>query len=323
MPALMLNLAGCSKPGSVTTDINSTLVSDHTKKTYRDLVVGFAQVGAESEWRTANTNSIKETAEELEIELKFIDAMQRHENQLVAMRTLIVEKVDVIGISPVVATGWTQVFQEAKDADIPIILVDRGADVPEDLYVTMLGSDFVEEGRKAARILVELMDAKANIVQIMGNLGSAPTTGRDMGFREFLVDYPDMVIIDSKPGDFTVARGKEVMEDFLRLYGTKIDAVFAQNDDMALGAIQAIEEYNLKPGEDIKIVSVDAAQVAFQAMIDGKLNATVECNPLLGSQFFEIALKVVNGEAVSKRVYSKEDIFFPENAAEILPTRKY
>ncbi len=123
--------------------------------------------------------------------------------------------------------------------------------------------------------------------------------------------------------DFTRARGREVMEAFLLAYGKSITAVFAQNDDMALGAIQAIEAYNLKPGVDIKIVSVDAARGAFQAMIDGKLNATVECNPLLGPQFFELALKVVNGESVPKRVPSIEDIFFPENASEILPTRKY
>jgi galactofuranose transport system substrate-binding protein len=132
-----------------------------------------------------------------------------------------------------------------------------------------------------------------------------------------------MQIIDSQSGDFTRARGKEVMEDFLQKHGNKITAVFAHNDDMALGAIEAIEDYGLKPGKDIKIVSVDAARGAFVAMIDGKLNATVECNPLLGPQFFELALKVVNGEPVPKLVHPVEGVFFPEDASKILPTRKY
>ena len=293
------------------------------KKTYQDLVVGFAQLGAESEWRVANTNSIKETAENLGVELRFYDAQQKQDNQIQAVRKLIIQKVDVIGISPIVETGWDEVFQEAKDAGIPIILVDRRADVPEDLYVSYLGSNFLEEGRNAARIMANLMNGKANIVELVGTIDSAPANDRYRGFREILKDYPDMHIIDSESGDFTQARGKEVMEDFLQKYGNTITAVFAHNDDMAVGAIQAIEEYGLKPGTDIKIVSVDAARGAFEAMIAGKLSATVECNPLLGPQFFELALKVVNGEPVTKWVPSIETMFFPEDAAEILPTRKY
>lgn len=293
------------------------------KKTYQDLVVGFAQLGAESEWRVANTNSIKETAENLGVELRFYDAQQKQDNQIQAVRKLIIQKVDVIGISPIVETGWDKVFQEAKDAGIPIILVDRRADVPEDLYVSYLGSNFLEEGRNAARIMANLMNGKANIVELVGTIDSAPANDRYRGFREILKDYPDMHIIDSESGDFTQARGKEVMEDFLQKYGNTITAVFAHNDDMAVGAIQAIEEYGLKPGTDIKIVSVDAARGAFEAMIAGKLSATVECNPLLGPQFFELALKVVNGEPVTKWVPSIETMFFPEDAAEILPTRKY
>jgi len=167
------------------------------------------------------------------------------------------------------------------------------------------------------------MNGKANIVELVGTIDSAPANDRYRGFREILKDYPGMHIIESESGDFTLARGKEVMEDFLQKYGNTITAVFAHNDDMAVGAIQAIEEFGLKPGKDIKIVSVDAARGAFEAMIAGKLNATVECNPLLGPQFFELALKVVNGQPVPKWVPSIESIFFPENASEVLPTRKY
>ena len=301
----------------------SATVQDKSQKTYQDLIVGYAQLGAESEWRAANTISIKETAEKLGVELRFIDAQQKQENQIEAVRKLIIQKVDVIGISPIVETGWEEVFREAKIAGVPIILVDRRAAVPEDLYVSYLGSDFLEEGRNAARIMAELVNGKANIVELVGTIGSAPANDRYTGFREILREYPGMVIIDSQSGDFTRARGKEVMAAFLQKHGESITAVYAHNDDMALGAIQAIEEYGLQPGVEIKIISVDAARVAFEAMIAGKLNATVECNPLLGPQFFDLALKVVNGETIPKWVPSIESVFFPEDALEILPTRKY
>jgi len=293
------------------------------KKTYKDLVVGYAQIGAESEWRTANTASIQETAKELGITLKFSDAQQKQENQIKAIRSFIAQKVDVIGVSPVVETGWETVFQEAKDAGIPIILVDRRAAVPEDLYVTYLGSDFVEEGRRAGKLMVEVTGGKGKIVELVGTVGSAPANDRFKGFRETIKDSPDLQIIDSQSGDFTRAKGKEVMEAFLKKYGKEITALYAHNDDMAIGAIQAIEEFGLKPGTDIKIISVDAVRGAFEAMIEGKLNGTVECNPLLGPQFYELALKVINGEKVEKWVPSKEDVYRPEQAKELLPTRKY
>jgi len=322
--AVVLVLSGCESYSPMTpTATPVTAPETRPKKTYKDLIVGYAQLGAESEWRSANTASVKEAAEELGVELRFSDAQQKQENQINAIRSLIVQKVDVIGVSPLVETGWDEVFQEAKDAGIPIVLVDRRADVPEDLYVTLMGSNFLEEGRNAARIMADLTHGQANIVELVGTIGSAPANDRYRGFREVLKDYPGMKIIDSASGDFTVAQGKEVMERFLKAYGKEITAVYAHNDDMALGAIKAIEEAGFRPGVDIKIVSIDAARGAFEAMIAGKLNATVECNPLLGPQFFELALKVANGESVPKWVPSKEGIFFPADAKEILPTRKY
>jgi simple sugar transport system substrate-binding protein len=321
---LILSLGACgngSGPAQDTEPMNTA--SADGKKTYKDLVVGYSQLGAESEWRTGNTTSIKGAAEELGVELIFEDAQQKQENQVKAIRTFIAQQVDVIGVSPLTETGWDSVFQEAKDAGIPVILVDRRADVPDDLYTTYLGSDFNEEGRRAARVMVDLLDGKGNIVELVGTVGSAPAIDRYAGFREIIKDYPEMKIIASASGDFTRAKGKEVMESFLQLHGDEIDALYSHNDDMAIGAIKAIEEYGLRPGEDIKIVSIDAIRDAFQAMIDGKLNATVECNPLLGPQFFELALKVVNGEPAPKWIPSEERIYFPENAQEILPTRKY
>jgi galactofuranose transport system substrate-binding protein len=321
---LILLAQSCtSQPSKGSSVLKLQTPSAVSRKTYQNLVVGFSQIGAESEWRTADTTSIKQEAADLGVDLIFMDAQQEQENQILAIRTFIAEKVDVIGISAVVETGWGNVFQEAKAAGIPIIFVDRLAAVAQDEYVTYLGSDFLEEGRKAARAMVGLTGGKADIFELVGTIGSAPAVDRSIGFREILQGNPDMKIIGSESGDFTRARGLEVMRTFLQKHGKSFTAVFAQNDDMALGAIQAMQEYGLKPGVDITIVSVDAEREAFEAMIAGTLNATVECNPLLGPQFFELALKVANSEAVPKRVPSIEGVFFPDNAEQILKTRKY
>lgn len=317
-------MAACTaKSGSDTADLTWQPEEINGKKTYAELVVGYSQIGAESEWRIGNTASILEAAENLGVELLFSDGQQRQENQIRAIRTFIAQRVDVIGVSPVVETGWESVFQEAKDAGIPIILVDRRAAVSEDLYTAYLGSDFIEEGKNAGRVMVDLLGGEGHIIELVGTVGSAPALDRYAGFREIIQEYPGMKIIASESGDFTRAKGEEVMADLLKLYGDEIDAVYAHNDDMAIGAIRAIEAYGLKPGEDIKIVSIDAIRDAFQMMIDGKLNATIECNPLLGPQFFELALKVANGEPVPKWIPSEEGVFFPEDAAEIMPLRRY
>jgi galactofuranose transport system substrate-binding protein len=292
-------------------------------KTYQDLVVGFAQIGAESEWRTANTRSIQDTAGDLGVELKFADAQQQQANQIKSIRSFIAQRVDVIGVSPVVETGWDAVFAEVKQAGIPLILVDRHADVPEGLFSAFIGSDFVQEGRWACTEMTRLLDSHGSIVVLEGTAGSAPTIDRRIGFEECLAAHPGMQVIARQPADFIRARGKEIMRMLLKTHGRAIDALFAQNDDMALGAIEAIEEYGLKPGVDIKIVSVDAVRAAFEAMIAGKLNVTIECNPLLGPQFFDTALKLANGMPIEKWVKSKEDIFRQDTAAQELPKRKY
>lgn len=321
---LVVFLVACQADGGEVTAVSTPqLEADDGIIVYEELVVGYSQIGAESEWRTANTASIKDAAERLGVELIFSDGQQKQENQIKAIRTFIAQQVDVIGVSPVVETGWDSVFQEAKDAGIPIILVDRRADVSEELYASYLGSDFVQEGRDAAQVMVDLLAGQGNIVELVGTIGSAPAIDRYLGFREIIQEYPDIHIIASEPGDFTRAKGEEVMGDFLRQYGNEIDAVYAHNDDMAIGAIRAIEAYGLRPGVDIKIVSIDAIRDAFLAMIDGKLNATIECNPLLGPQFLDLALKVVNGEPVPKWLPSAESIYFPEDAAEILSSRQY
>jgi ABC-type sugar transport system substrate-binding protein len=289
------------------------------------IVVGFSQIGAESAWRTANTESIKSAATKHGIDLKFADAQQKQENQIKALRTFISQDVDVIAFSPVVETGWEPVLREIKKAGIPVVLTDRAVKVSDtSLYVTFIGSDFVEEGRRAGKWLIEKTGGKAVIAELVGTPGSAPAIDRKKGFEEAIASHPEMKIIKSQSGDFTRAKGKEVMETFLKSpEGKSINVLYAHNDDMALGAIQAIEEAGLKPGTDIVIVSIDGVKGAFEAMVAGKLNCTVECNPMIGDQLFDIVKKVHAGEKVAKRIAVEEGVFDQSTAAAALPTRAF
>jgi simple sugar transport system substrate-binding protein len=287
-------------------------------------VVGFSQIGAESAWRTANTQSIQEEAAKRGVDLKFSDAQQKPENQIKAIRAFIAQKVDVIAFSPVVETGWEEVLNEAKEAGIPVIVSDRRPAVPEDLYVTFIGADFIEEGRMAAEWLATKMNRKAVIAELTGTPGSAPANDRKKGFADELAKHPDMKIVFSQTGEFTRAKGKEVMEALLKSpAGATINALYAHNDDMALGAIQAIEEAGKKPGKDIIIVSIDGVRGAFEAMVAGKLNCTVECNPLLGPPLFDAIEAVMAKKELPKRTIIKDSRFDESVAAAELPNRKY
>jgi len=291
------------------------------------IVLGFSQVGAESEWRTANTESIKSSAKDAGIELKFSDAQQKQENQIKAIRAFIAQKVDVIAFSPVVESGWGTVLQEAKAAKIPVILSDRAVNEKDDsLWVSFMGSDFVEEGRRAGKWLVEKMKGTStpvNIVELQGTVGSAPAIDRKKGFEEIIKADPKFKIIRSQTGDFTRAKGKEVMEAFLKAEGKKINVLYAHNDDMAIGAIQAIEEAGMKPAKDIIIISIDAVKGAFEAMIAGKLNVSVECSPLLGPQLMQAVKDLKAGKTLPKRIVTQEGVFPMEVAAKEFPSRKY
>ncbi|MFC8448287.1 ABC transporter substrate-binding protein [Kitasatospora sp. NPDC057223] len=290
------------------------------------LVVGFSQVGAESGWRTANTKSVQDAAKKAGVTLKFSDAQQKQENQIKAIRSFIQQKVDVIAFSPVVESGWDTVLKEAKDAHIPVVLTDRAVDSKdESLYATFLGSDFVEEGKKAGDWLTKEYTGKTdpvNIVELQGTTGSAPANDRKSGFADVIKGDPKFKVVASQTGDFTRAKGKEVMQAFLKSQ-PKIDVLYAHNDDMALGAIQAIEEAGKKPGTDIKIISVDGVKDAFTAMSEGKINVDVECNPLLGDQLMELVKKVKAGEQVPRRIKTEEGVFTQDQAAAALPSRQY
>jgi len=299
---------------------------DHKDDKDERIVLGFSQIGAESEWRTANTESIKAAAITSNIDLRFADAQQKQENQIKALRNFIAQKVDVIAFSPVVATGWDTVLMEAKAAGIPVILTDRAVTSDSSLYVGFLGSDFVEEGRKAGRwVSDQFKDTKedVNIVELQGTVGAAPAIDRKKGFEEVIAANSHLKIIRSQSGDFTRAKGKETMEAILKSESRKIHVLYAHNDDMAIGAIQAIEEAGLKPGKEILIVSIDAVKGAFEAMIAGKLNATIECNPLLGPQLMTSVTEVVAGRPIPKRIVVDETMFTMETAKQSIQTRKY
>jgi ABC-type sugar transport system substrate-binding protein len=315
--AMLVALAGCASSGDAAAE---------GPKPLDELVVGFAQVGAESGWRTANTKDIQAAFEEAGIELKFSDAQQKQENQIKAIRSYIQQQVDVIAFSPVVETGWDAVLNEAKAAGIPVVLTDRAVDSQDDsLYVSFLGSDFVAEGEKAgAWVLEEYADTTepVQIIQLEGTTGAAPAIDRAEGFAEVIAENPNLEVVASQTGDFTRAGGKQVTEALLKS-NPDVDLIYAHNDDMGLGAIEAIEAAGLVPGEDIKIVTVDAVKDGMQALADGKINFIVECSPLLGKQLVEIVEQINDGEEPEKRIITEETTFTQEQAIEALPTRQY
>ncbi|MEJ3653092.1 ABC transporter substrate-binding protein [Actinomycetes bacterium KLBMP 9759] len=317
--ALATGVAACGSGGS------ATGAGDGGAKSEK-LVMGFAQVGAESGWRTANTKSIQEAAAQAGVDLKFSDAQQKQENQIKAIRSYIQQKVDIIAFSPVVETGWDAVLLEAKRANIPVILTDRAIDSPDtSLYKTFLGSDFVLEGKKAGEWLVQRYQGKTDpvaIVELQGTTGAAPAIDRKEGFADATKVAPNLQVVASQTGDFTRSGGKQVMEAFLKSQ-PKIDVVYAHNDDMALGAIEAIEAAGKVPGKDITIISVDAVKDGMAALAAGKINFIVECNPLLGGQLMDLAKKVKAGESVPQRVLTEETTFDQAKAAEVLSTRQY
>ncbi|MCR4657133.1 MAG: ABC transporter substrate-binding protein [Lachnospiraceae bacterium] len=300
--------------------------SETSKPANDKLVVGFAQIGQESGWRDGETNDIQWYAAQHTdtLDLVFADAQQKQENQIKAIRNFIEMGVDVIAFPPVVETGWEAVLTECKEAGIPVILVDRGVDEScADLYDTQISSDFIWEGAQAADIVGELLSGSGKVVELEGTVGASAANERKEGFDGELAEkYPDIEIIASQTGDFTRSLGKEVMESFLKSYD-EIDAVFAHNDDMALGAIEAIKEAGKKPGEDIKIVGCDGVKGAFEAMVAGEMNGTVECNPCLAEQIFDTAAKLKAGETVDKWIVSNDGVFTQEDAEAELPNRTY
>lgn len=315
--ALVLIVSVVKKPSpSVDSQITTT----------KPLVVGFVQLGSESAWRNANSASIQKAANDIGFNLIFKNAEGDQALQKRIIHEFILEQVDVIMFSPIVDTGWDDVLLEAKKANIPVILTDRAIKTKDpNLYAVMIGSDFLSEGKRAGKWLVENVPANKhiNVVEIRGLKGATPTEDRAKGFRQVIASNPNIKIIDSQTGDFIKVRGNLIMTQMLKKYGKTIDVVFTHNDDMALGAIEAIQSYGLKPGKDILIVSVDGERAALQAIKDGNANVSVECTPLLGPVVMEVANELVSGKSLPKKIVSKEKVFTIKNVDQELPNRTY
>ena len=291
------------------------------------ITVGFSQVGAESDWRTANTESMKSTfSEENGYELIFDDAQQKQENQLTAIRNFIQQEVDYILLAPVTETGWDTVLQEAKDADIPVIIVDRMVDVSDDsLYTTWIGTDSLLEGRKAAEWLNAYTTAKGidakdvNIVDIQGTIGSTAQIGRSKGLEEGVDNY-GWNLLAQQSGEFTQAKGQEVMESMLKQYDN-INVVYCENDNEAFGAIDAIEAAGKTVGSDIAngeimVISFDTTNAGLTDTLAGKITCDVECNPLHGPRAEELIKALEAGEEVEKLNYVDEEIFATDDTVD-------
>jgi simple sugar transport system substrate-binding protein len=312
--ALAISITGCGKPAG---------------KTW---VVGFSQIGSESEWRTADTISVQNAFnDDPSFTLIYSDAQQKQENQIKALRTFIARKVNCIVFTALVETGYGPVLEEAAKAKIPVIMIDRDVqEADRHLRMTIMGSDFVKEGEKAGTWLADYLkkigkdDGKKqiNIVELQGTTGSAPAIDRKTGFANIMKDHANWKISRSQTGNFTTSEGKAVMEAFLKA-DKKIDVLYAHNDGMALGAEQAIKEAGLKPGKDIVVIGVDGVKGAFEAIVAGEQNVTVECSPLLGPQAVQAVRDLRDGKKLPARIWTIEGIFDATNAAAALPTRQY
>ncbi|WP_154180525.1 galactofuranose ABC transporter, galactofuranose-binding protein YtfQ [Vibrio furnissii] len=293
----------------------------------KTLTVGFSQIGSESGWRAAETAVSKVEAEKRGITLKISDAQQKQENQIKAVRSFIAQGVDAIFIAPVVQTGWGPVLEEAKDDGIPVFLLDRGIAVDDDsLYTTAITADNVLEGNVAGQWLIDQVQGKpCNVVELQGTVGASVAIDRKQGFSNAISAVDNIRIVRTQSGEFTRSKGKEVMESFIKAEnnGKNICAVFAHNDDMAIGAIQAIKEAGLKPGSDIFIVSIDAVPDIFKAMMNGEANATVELTPNMAGPAFDALMAMKdNGTLPPKKIVTESTLYLPDDAPAQLDMKK-
>ena len=311
---LTVSLAGCKGKNSEQNDPK--------------LLLGFSQIGSESAWRIGNTNDIEKQAENYEVSLMLENANQKQENQIAAIRRFIAYKVDVIAFSPIVEDGWDNVLTEAKNAGIPVILVDRDiSSEQEDLTVCLIGADFYKEGVMAGEYLIRKADAlgleEVKIVEITGTDNSTPMRQRQAGFADAIAADERMTILKSIDGDFLKSRGAECMRSLLEEYGDEIDVVYSHNDEMTLGALPEIEKAGFVPGKDIVIISIDGGQDAIDVLKEGKINCVVECTPKLGKEVMETAIKLKNGEEVDEVIHPEERIFSDEQDLSAIGPRGY
>jgi simple sugar transport system substrate-binding protein len=305
----------------VMVSLSSVILVGHAQDA---LTIGFVQTGSESGWRTDFTNAMMAEAEAQGITLLFADGQQKQENQIQSLRAFIAQGVDAIILAPLVETGWDDVLQEAKDAEIPVLIIDRNVTADPSLFITRVASDFVYEGRLAGAWLASATAdrTECNIVELQGTVGSSPAIDRGTGFTDVLALFPQMKIVASQSGDFTRSGGKTVMESFLSsMDPSTICAVWAHNDDMLIGAIQAMQEAGLKPSVDILTVSVDATNDILGLMVEGQANATVLLSPNMGVQAYQAIKDYLAGETLPALILVPSAMYFPETAAAELERR--
>jgi simple sugar transport system substrate-binding protein len=323
--ALCLIFSGCEKAGK-----------DSQKS--EGFILGFSQIGAESAWRNRNTRSVQEAAAEAGVQLLYFNAEQKQENQIKAFRSFIAYQVDVIAFVPIVSDGWERILEEARDAGIPVLVCDREINIrDESLYAGYIGTNSVQEGRSAAEFLIgkfspddadEPRDRPVRIVELSGTVGSSPATKRAQGFREVLAEYhaekntPEFKIIHSASGDFLRSKGYELMCSILETYDG-IDVVYSHNDGMTLGAIEAMKERDIRPGQDIVIVTIDAEQAAIDALKGGEINCVVECNPKQGPDIMQLAGHLARRESIPRIAYMNEEVFTEDDDLSQIPPRGY
>lgn len=296
------------------------------------LILGFSQIGSESAWRTRNTESIFESAAANNIQIIFDDAQQKQANQLKAIRSFIVYQVDVIAFVPIVEDGWDNVLQEAKEANIPVIIVDRQINTDPSLYAGFLGENGFEEGKSAAKFLLQKCRNKSNTINILelsGTENSSVATGRAEGFRSLISNNPKFNIIHSEDGDFLRSRGKEIMDKIiqenngkLQYNGEKIDAIYSHNDSMTLGLLDSLKKNDISPQSTI-IISIDAEQKSIDALTEGKLNCVVECNPNLGPTLMNLVLDIAAGKSIPAVTYMEETVFTENDDFSLYTPRGY
>jgi ribose transport system substrate-binding protein len=293
----------------------ATPVAGCARKESGKFVVGFSQMESDNPWRLAQTKSLRDEAAKRGYDLVVTDAQGQTAKQVSDVEDLIARRVNLILLAPREYEGLAPALQAAKKAKIPVILVDReAAGTPGQDYVTFLGSNFVEQGKRAGEWLVKQTNGKAGIVELSGTAGASVAADRGKGFREGIAGHPDMVILASQTGDFSRAQGQRVMQNIAQSLGRKITAVYAHNDEMALGAIQALKAAGLTPGKDVIVVSVDGQRAALEAIVNGELGATVESNPRFGPLAFETIEKVRKGEAVPPKILLTDAFYDKTNA---------
>jgi galactofuranose transport system substrate-binding protein len=311
--AVAVTLAACGRSAEAPGDADA-------------LTVGFSQIGSESGWRTAETRLAQAAAKERGVDLRISDAQQRQENQIRAIGSFVAQGVDAIFLAPVVSTGWDVALAEAKAAGIPVFLIDRPIETSDpSLFLTAVVADNVREGQVAGEWLVKTVGARqCPVVEIQGTVGSKLVSDRKRGFDQAIATAPNVELVRTQTGEFTRSKGKEVMEGFIKALGPKgICAVYAHNDDMMIGAIQAMTEAGMRPGQDVLTVSVDAVPDIFKAMMDGQANATVELSADMGARALDalIAYKR-DGTVPPKTILTPSTLYLPDTAAAEYERRK-